>query len=136
MLKKWAEKLKKIPDSFFYADKETEKDIQDLRELFTHLAEMEDLSGFGEKISISIIRSHLKQQMQQEAYGLGFITGGVTFCAMLPMRSIPFPVICLIGINSGSYPRRTQTYGFDLMAQKPERGDRSPAEPRRGARPK
>ena len=35
-------------------------------------------------------------------FGAGFLTGGVTFCAMMPMRSIPFRVLCLIGMNENA----------------------------------
>lgn len=124
-LEEWGKNLKKAVDNFFYAENESEKDIQELRDLCTNLEKTEELSGFEDKIPVSVIRSHLKQQMRQDAYGLGFITGGVTFCAMLPMRSIPFEVICLIGLNSDAYPRRNYSPGFDLMAKNYKKGDRS-----------
>jgi exodeoxyribonuclease V gamma subunit len=41
------------------------------------------------------------------------------------MRSIPFKVVCLLGMNDGVYPRTLAPLGFDLMSQKPQRGDRS-----------
>ncbi len=42
----------------------------------------------------------------------------------MPMRSIPFKVVCLLGMNDGVYPRTLAPLGFDLMSQKPQRGDR------------
>ncbi|UMX74062.1 exodeoxyribonuclease V subunit gamma [Klebsiella pneumoniae] len=39
------------------------------------------------------------------------------------MRSIPFKVVCLLGMNDGVYPRTLPPLGFDLMSQKPQRGD-------------
>ncbi len=121
----WAEKLRAVPDQFFQGDEHTEKEIQNLRDILSRLPEMEELSGFDADMDIRIIRSHLKQQLQHNLFGFGFITGGVTFCAMLPMRSIPFKIICLVGINSREYPRRTVNPGFDLMAKNPRPGDRS-----------
>jgi exodeoxyribonuclease V gamma subunit len=44
---------------------------------------------------------------------------------MLPMRSVPFKTICLLGMNSDSYPRQSNASGFDLMAKHPRPGDRS-----------
>jgi exodeoxyribonuclease V gamma subunit len=41
------------------------------------------------------------------------------------MRSIPFKVICLLGMNSDAYPRQSSPLGFDLMARSPRPGDRS-----------
>ncbi len=44
---------------------------------------------------------------------------------MVPMRSVPFAVICLLGMNDTDYPRTQSTVGFDMMAQNPLRGDRN-----------
>jgi exodeoxyribonuclease V gamma subunit len=63
--------------------------------------------------------------MEKQDRGLGFLTGGVTFCAMLPMRSIPFRVIALIGMNDGAFPRQERPQGFDLIARERKPGDRS-----------
>jgi exodeoxyribonuclease V gamma subunit len=72
-----------------------------------------------------VIRSYLKSRLEQNRYGLGFLTGGITFCAMLPMRSIPFKVICLVGMGNDAYPRDYQPLNFDLIARNPQMGDRS-----------
>ena len=44
-----------------------------------------------------------------------FQAGGVTFCTLMPMRAIPFQVVCLLGMNDGDYPRRSTRSDFDLM---------------------
>ena len=44
-----------------------------------------------------------------------FQAGGVTFCTLMPMRAIPFEVVCLLGMNDGEYPRRSMRSDFDLM---------------------
>ncbi|EQA5207652.1 exodeoxyribonuclease V subunit gamma, partial [Escherichia coli] len=54
-----------------------------------------------------------------------FLAGPVNICTLMPMRSIPFKVVCLLGMNDGVYPRQLAPLGFDLMSQKPKRGDRS-----------
>jgi exodeoxyribonuclease V gamma subunit len=53
------------------------------------------------------------------------MAGGVTFCSMLPMRTIPFKVVCLIGMNHDAYPRESRQLTFDLIARAPRPGDRS-----------
>lgn len=53
-----------------------------------------------------------------------FLNGGVTFCEMLPMRSIPHKVICLIGLNESAYPRSSFDKSLNLMAENPKKGDR------------
>ncbi len=54
-----------------------------------------------------------------------FFSGRVNFATLLPMRSIPFAVICLLGMNDGAYPRAQQRQDFDLMALDYRSGDRS-----------
>src|SRR5690606_6797726 len=43
-----------------------------------------------------------------------FVSGAITFCAMVPMRAVPFRVVCLLGIDDGAFPRRTPPDGFDV----------------------
>ncbi len=54
-----------------------------------------------------------------------FFQGGVTFCALKPVRSIPARVVCLLGINDQVFPRRPQPAQFDLMARSARAGDPS-----------
>lgn len=41
------------------------------------------------------------------------------------MRSLPFKVICLLGLNDGDFPRNTKAAVFDLVAKHPAKGDRA-----------
>ena len=124
-LKEWANFLSKVLDEFFLTEEDTERDVLFIRRVLRNLSEKQELSGFEEKIPLGVIKSHLGSSLEKEGFGHGFLTGGMTFCAMLPMRSIPFRVICLLGMNDDSYPRQTRTLGFDLMARSPRPGDRS-----------
>lgn len=82
--------------------------------------------SFDEDIELSIVREFLTQHFSQPDPGRHFMIGQVTFCSMLPMRSIPFKVICILGLNDGDFPRIRTPFGFDLLSQaKPRVGDRS-----------
>jgi len=81
---------------------------------------------FEEKISLVIVRDFLNQHFSQPEPGRQFMVGQVTFCSMLPMRSIPFKVIAILGLNDGLFPRQRQSLSFDLMSTTPSKlGDRS-----------
>jgi exodeoxyribonuclease V gamma subunit len=54
-----------------------------------------------------------------------FLNGRLTFCSMLPMRSIPFQVICLLGLDDGVFPDPDIALPFDLLAHQVRRGDRN-----------
>ena len=44
-----------------------------------------------------------------------FMTGQVTFCSMMPMRSIPFKIIAVLGLNDGEFPRQSTFVDMDLL---------------------
>lgn len=125
-LREWSDFLKEILETFFSAENEALPTIYMIRRTLLELAEFQACSGFDEPIDIRTVRHHLTAELHRESYGFGFLTGGVTFCSMLPMRSIPFKIVCLIGMNNDAYPRASRKLGFDLIANRPpERGDRS-----------
>ena len=80
---------------------------------------------YGDAIPLSLLRDELAQRLDQERISQRFLAGPVNICTLMPMRSIPFKVVCLLGMNDGVYPRQLAPLGFDLMSQKPMRGDRS-----------
>lgn len=67
--------------------------------------DLAERADFKEKADIAVISEFLSNELEDSASSYGFLTGGITFCAMLPMRSIPFRVICLLGMNNDSFPR-------------------------------
>jgi exodeoxyribonuclease V gamma subunit len=90
------------------------------------LAEYCEHANYQSAISLSVIRDFLTNHFSQPDPGRQFMVGQITFCSMLPMRSIPFKVIAVLGLNDGDFPRQRQPLGFDLMASsKSELGDRS-----------
>lgn len=124
-LSAWSETLIRLLEVFFSQEPPWERETQMIRDALTELKAQADVSGFKGKVSLDPVRSHLVKQLAKKTYGSSFMTGGVTFCSMLPMRSIPFKVICLLGMNNDAYPRRTKKLGFDLMMKNPKKGDRS-----------
>jgi len=55
-----------------------------------------------------------------------FRTGHLTVCTLVPMRSVPHRVVCILGLDDGEYPRRARRDGDDLMLAAPHVGDRDP----------
>lgn len=124
-LSDWQKTLLELIEQFLRADDNSERELQLLRQALDKLGDKEVSANFQEDIELQVIRSYLNSYLEQHTYGSGFLTGGITFCAMLPMRSIPFKVVCLIGLNNDAFPRDQQPLNFDLMARHPRAGDRS-----------
>ncbi len=54
--------------------------------------------------------------IDEASYQKIFLSGKVNFCTLMPMRSIPFEVICVLGMSDGEFPRQTPPQSFDLMS--------------------
>ncbi len=79
----------------------------------------------GHLLGISVIREWLEQRLGQVRSSSGFLSGQLTFCSMLPMRSIPFEGVCLLGLTEGSFPAPDNPLVFDLAGESFQPGDRS-----------
>jgi exodeoxyribonuclease V gamma subunit len=116
----WAKRLDGILSAFFIVDETTEGDILPIRDTLNQkgLNGYQALSGFDGLVSLDLLLFLLKKKFSMIGGGSGYIRSGVTFCTLLPMRSIPFRVVYLLGMNDGDYPRQFENPGFSLMAQK------------------
>ncbi len=54
-----------------------------------------------------------------------FLRNAINFCTFVPMRSIPFKHVFMLGMNDGDFPANPAVPGFDLMREKPRAGDRN-----------
>jgi len=123
----WSARLSTLLEEMFQPDEALQAEAQSLRTAFYDLAEMSRVNEapFDGEITLNVVKAYVRRHLRQVRQGHGFMTAGITFCALLPMRSIPFEGICLLGMNSTDYPRETVRVGFDLMAEQPRPGDRS-----------
>jgi exodeoxyribonuclease V gamma subunit len=83
--------------------------------LETWLAECQ-LARLDAPLPLVVVREHWMAQLQQPAMQRRFFGGGVQFATLMPMRSIPFKCVCLLGMNDGDYPRSQTPRDFDLMS--------------------
>jgi len=116
--------LEKVTD-FVESDAAGQRDLQSLRQAVARLAEAAAAARFTGAVDLSVIVALLREQLEASGSTAGFLGQGITFCALLPMRSIPFDMICLVGMDHGAFPRDSQPLNFDLMVRYPQPGDRS-----------
>ena len=76
-------------------------------------------------LPLDVVREFWLSQIEESSLQQRFFGGGVQFGTLMPMRSIPFQVICLLGMNDGDYPRQKTARDFDLMDVSWRAGDRS-----------
>lgn len=70
------------------------------------------------------VRSLLTGHLAGRPTRANFRTGTLTVCTMVPMRSVPHRVVCLVGLDDGVFPRLNVPDGDDVLARGPMTGER------------
>jgi exodeoxyribonuclease V gamma subunit len=127
-LENWAALFQSLLEDFFTSGEREASGWQVLIACFEKLRRAGARAGFAEELGLEVVLEQLNRQLALDHFGAGYLTGGVTFCTLKPMRSIPARIICLLGMNDGAFPRSSPQLSFDLMAEQPKLGDRSSRE--------
>ncbi|MBI9086780.1 MAG: exodeoxyribonuclease V subunit gamma [Desulfobacterales bacterium] len=113
----WCQRIRSlVRDCFQPANS---RDHLTLSRLEAFLAQWENAcmeAGLTETLTLTVVRDALLGAMNAASMSQRFLAGRVNFCTLMPMRAIPFAVVCLLGMNDGEYPRCRQPLDFDLMA--------------------
>ena len=72
------------------------------------------------------VRSLLADRLRGRPTRAGFRTGTLTVATLVPMRSVPHRVVCLLGLDDGAFPRKTARDGDNILLHEPLVGDRDP----------
>ncbi|GGB87364.1 exodeoxyribonuclease V subunit gamma [Pseudoduganella buxea] len=113
----WGEQARKLLAAFFDAREEADRlTLNQLNETLNCWLETCDMAGFDEPVPLSVLREAWLSALDEPSLEHQFVSGGVTFCTLMPMRAVPFRVVCLLGMNEGDFPRRASRLDFDLLA--------------------
>ena len=127
-LQAWREALLDFLAGLVVYGDETQEQHQTIRSALDKLMAHGAEANFEGDVSLTSVREQLDRNLELAHAASGFLTGGVTFCELVPMRSIPFRVVCLLGMNDDEFPRIRHALGFDLIAKKRRVGDRTARE--------
>lgn len=125
----WNELLSSLLDDFFISTSDREYKtlsllVSSLAQWVTYCAnaKLED-----ETLPITVVREAWLTGVDEPNLQQRFLSGKVNFCTLTPMRSIPFKLVCMLGMNDGDFPRVQSKQKFDLMADRKyyRPGDRS-----------
>ncbi|MEE4689238.1 exodeoxyribonuclease V subunit gamma [Pseudomonas alliivorans] len=122
----WGARLQAVLQLFFAADSEHDDyllaQLDTLRESWLETCET---VGLIDELPLTVVREAWLAGLDQGRLSQRFLAGSVNFCTLMPMRAIPFKVVCLLGMNDGDYPRAQPPLDFDLMGSDYRPGDRS-----------
>ena len=82
----------------------------------------------GEALTLRLpdVRALMGERLSGRPTRANFRTGTLTVCTMVPMRSVPHRVVCLLGLDDGVFPRAGAVDGDDVLARNPLTGERDP----------
>ena len=121
----WVRELQSLLTSLFAEDDESGTGVRILRETLGELADLADAGGYQGAISLKTLRRELEGALVQKAPAVGFLRRGVTLTEVVPLRSVPFRLVCLAGMNEDAFPRADKRPSFDIMRADHRLGDRN-----------
>ena len=68
-------------------------------------------------LRLAEVRDLLADRLRGQPTRAAFRTGDLTLCTLVPMRSVPHRVVCLVGLDDGSFPRGGAPDGDDLLSR-------------------
>ena len=96
-----------------------------LAQLERELARLRDTgAGSATPLRLAEVSDMLTARLGSRPTRSSFRTGTLTVCTMVPMRSVPHRVVCMIGLDDGEFPRVGAVHGDDVLAREPMTGER------------
>ncbi len=121
----WQRRLLELAGQMLEPDAADEARLSELRRQLENLRVQAATAGFEEPLSARWLRHFLEDALRQQQSSHRYLSGGISFSNLIPMRMLPFRVVCLLGMNDDDFPRRETPQQFDLIAARPRIGDRS-----------
>lgn len=128
----WAGVLTELVDDLLEPSADERAERRAIRDGLLAMAQDSRAAEFTEPVDLRAMRWALADHLGAQRQNHQFLTGHTVFCEMLPMRSIPFRVICVVGMQDGKFPRSDRPFCLEPMVRQPRVGDRSVRDEDRG----
>jgi len=112
-----------IQDMLWPSDEEFNEEYALVLNQLNTVNQLEEI--MKEPLPFEIFRKNIIEMLGSQKNESLFSNGGITFCSFIPMRSIPFKVVAMLGMDHASFPRKEQFFSFNLIQQKYMLGDRN-----------
>ncbi|MBW3614512.1 MAG: exodeoxyribonuclease V subunit gamma [Actinobacteria bacterium] len=123
---RWAEAIGRAADALTSTSVEDAWQRAQLQRLLDDAVSESDV-GPGTRstpLALGEIRALLGDRLRGRPTRANFRTGHLTICTLVPMRSVPHRVVCLLGLDDGTFPRQSAPDGDDIIGADPHVGDR------------
>jgi exodeoxyribonuclease V gamma subunit len=130
----WTRELESLIDDLFGEDGHEDEDaavLKALRQVVADFARGAAQAAFDAPVEHAIVLAHLRSELGASDARAPFLSGGICFGRMVPMRLIPFQVICLLGMDEAAFPARDGRDPVNRIAQALDTRDRRVGDPSR-----
>ncbi len=121
----WAESIASSVEALARVGPGEEWQSAQLSRLLGEIVEQASTNGDPSPVELGLgdVRAVLEDRLRGRPTRANFRTGHLTVCTLVPMRSVPHKVVCLLGLDDGAFPRNSERDGDDLILADPQIGD-------------
>jgi len=99
-------------DFLFVDDDPASEGLLYIRRILGDFAET--AGKYAGKVSFDALSVWLEDELGKGKREKVFSSAKVNFCSLKPLRTLPFKVVCLVGMDEDSFPRSDRSLSFDL----------------------
>ena len=121
----WRSVLNEVLDRLVGDPAEHADALREVRAAIAALADDIAAAELETTLPLAVVHPALAALLDDPARG-GVPGGTLTFSALSSLRGLPYRVVCVIGLDHGLFPGSDRAAEFDLMAARPQAGDRMP----------
>jgi exodeoxyribonuclease V gamma subunit len=120
----WMDRLRRLLQQLAPRSGDAERESRELAQQLAQIERAALAAEWSAPVGFAAVRTLVMEQLLAGKPGRGFLAGGVTVCQFVPMRAVPFRMVCMLGMDDERFPRPQSRLGFDLLGHTRQLGDR------------
>ena len=129
----WRQALETLLDDAFVVERDSADAAvrQRIREVVLEFSAGAEAAGYTGRVAHAVVHEHLRNALADADPRAPFLSGGICFGRMVPMRNIPFRVICVLGLDEAAFPARDPRDPLNRLSLALGTGERRAGDPSR-----
>ena len=129
----WQRALVALLDDAFAVERDTPDAMAAgrIRDVVKDFAAGAGLAGYDAPVAPAIVHAQLREALGSADPRAPFLSGGICFGRMVPMRNIPFRVVCVLGLDEAAFPAADPRDAINRLAAALDTRERRTGDPSR-----
>ena len=130
---RWQQLLEELLERAFAPERDSVDGavFKRLRKAIAGFAQGARDAGFDAPVEHAVVLEQLRAELSSSDARAPFLSGGVCFGRMVPMRLIPFQVVCVLGLEEAAFPGRDARDPLNRIAAALDTHERRVGDPSR-----